>query len=237
VNEILTSAAELTALLPHYASTSKQDERAMYFRGLMAKAADSLIAIDILTKSTGPVWPLHCRWIIEAFGMASALNANENFLDEIKKNSANTYYLVAEVDDETRRRMLNDISPREIPNFEMLLRRFEESMGISETGTLYKIYRLLSEYAHFEFFRIIAYPALGVEAASELEKRKTLFLNVTVAAALSLPCFAHCPPSCGFDDDPSRRSPGFAAKLGKKYKLALATKFNVAPVFYSGSIA
>jgi len=66
---------------------------------------------------------------------------------------------------------------------------------------LYKIYRLLCEYVHFEFFRTIAYPALGVEAPSELEKRRTLFLKITVAAALSLPSFAHCPPSCGFDDD------------------------------------
>ena len=77
----------------------------------------------------------------------------------------------------------------------------EESMGVSGTGTLYKIYRLLSDYAHLEFSRTVAYSALGVEAPVDLEKRKTLFLKVTVAAALSLPCFAHCPPSCGFDDE------------------------------------
>lgn len=201
MNQILTAAAELIALLPHYISTNPEDERAKYFRGLMAKTADSLIAIDRITKSTGPVWPLHCRWIIEAFGMASALNENERFLDEIKRNSANTYFLVADVDDETRLRILDNISPTGIPNLKILLQRFEESMGASETGTLYKIYRLLCEYAHFEFFRTIAYPALGVEAASELEKRKMLFLKVTIAAALSLPCFAHCPPSCGFDND------------------------------------
>ena len=34
-----------------------------------------------------------------------------------------------------------------------------------------------------------------------LEKRKNLFLNVTVAVALWFPSFAHCPPSCGFDDE------------------------------------
>ncbi len=141
MNQILTAAAELIALLPHYISTNPGDERAKYFRGLMAKAADSLIAIDAIMKSTGPVWPLHCRWIIEAFGIASALNENENVLDQVKRNSANTYFLVAGTD------------------------------------------------------------PLGVEAPAELEKRKTLFLKVTVAAALSLPCFAHCPPSCGFDDD------------------------------------
>jgi hypothetical protein len=61
VNEILTAAAELIALLPYYISTNEEDERAAYFRGLMAKAADSLIAIHVIMKSTGPVWPLHCR--------------------------------------------------------------------------------------------------------------------------------------------------------------------------------
>lgn len=201
MNEILTAAAELKALLPHYISSSGEDERAAYFRGLMAKAADSLIAIDALTKSTGPVWPLHCRWIIEAFGLASALNENENVLDQIKRDSAKTYFLVTDVDDEMRQTRLDAISPTQIPHIKPLLQRFEESVGVSETGTLYKIYRLLCEYAHFEFFRTISYPALGVEAPPELEKRKTLFLKVTVAAALSLPCFAHCPPSCGFDDE------------------------------------
>ncbi len=201
MNQILTAAAELIALLPHYISTNPGDERAKYFRGLMAKAADSLIAIDAIMKSTGPVWPLHCRWIIEAFGIASALNENENVLDQVKRNSANTYFLVAGTDHERRQISLSNISSAGVPHIETLLQRFEQSMGASETGTLYKIYRLLCEYAHFEFFRTVAYPPLGVEAPAELEKRKTLFLKVTVAAALSLPCFAHCPPSCGFDDD------------------------------------
>jgi hypothetical protein len=138
---------------------------------------------------------------MEAFGIASALNENDKILDQIKRTGANTYFLVEEVDDQTRQKILDNISSTGIPSFEILLQRFEESMGASETGTLYKIYRLLCEYAHFEFFRTVAYPALGVEAASELEKRKTLFLKVTVAAALSLPCFAHCPPSLGFDNE------------------------------------
>src|SRR5205823_3152846 len=107
-----------------------------------------------------------------------ALNENERFLDEIKRSSANTYFLVADVDNATRLRMVNNISSTRIPNLEVLLQRFEESMGTAEPGTLYKIYRLLSEYAHFEFVRTTAYPAFGVEASSILEQRKKLFLTV-----------------------------------------------------------
>jgi hypothetical protein len=201
MNEVVTAATELKALLPHYLPANQQDERAQYFRGLIAKAADSLIAIDLLMKSTGPVWPLHCRWIIEAFGLASALNENSEILDQIKASGANTYFLVADVDDRMRQNIVDDISPTRLSNIGALLRRFEESMGVSETGLLYKVYRLLCEYAHFEFFRTIAYPAFGVEQSSVLEQRKKLFLTVTVAAALSLPSFAHCPPSCGFGDE------------------------------------
>ena len=84
---------------------------------------------------------------------------------------------------------------------ETLLTKFEEKAGATETGSLYKIYRLLCEYTHFEFFRTVAYPALGVESHFELEKRKALFLRVTAATALSLPSLAHCPPSCGFDEE------------------------------------
>src|SRR5439155_24300983 len=87
----------------------------------------------------------------------------------------------------------------QLPCIEILLQKFEKSMGV-ETVQLYKVYRLLCEYSHFEFYRTVAYPALGVEPPEELQKRKDLFLKVTVAAALSLPSFAHCPPSCGFDD-------------------------------------
>ena len=40
MNEILAAAAELKGLLPRYISADPRDERALYFRGLMAKAAE-----------------------------------------------------------------------------------------------------------------------------------------------------------------------------------------------------
>jgi hypothetical protein len=201
MSEIVIAAAELRELLPHFSFEDTRDERAMYFHGLMAKAADSLTAIDLLMNSTGAIWPLHCRWIIEAFSVASALNANSETLDQIKATGANIYFLVADVDDTTREDIVAGIHPTRLPHINVLLREFEERMGASETGLLYKIYRLLCEYAHLEFFRTVAYPALGLEAPLELEQRKIVFLRVTVAAALSLPCFAHCPPDCGFDNE------------------------------------
>lgn len=84
---------------------------------------------------------------------------------------------------------------------EVLLGATEKIVGAKTAGQLYKIYRLLSEYAHFGFFRTVSYPNLGTEAPDVLEKRRELFLGVTNACALSLPCFAHCPPACGFDDE------------------------------------
>ena len=200
MSELLWARKELEQLLPHYASADPNDERAAYFRGLTRKTVDSLAAIEMLVNSIGPVWTHHCRWIIEAFGYASALNENPKALDEIKRLGANTYFLVTGVDGATRKKLLNSISSTELPSVEVLFQKFEKSVG-AETGWLYKTYRLLSEYAHFEFYRTIAYPAFGVEPAEDLEKRKNLFLNVAVAVALWLPSFAHCPPSCGFDDE------------------------------------
>jgi hypothetical protein len=200
MDELRWARNELEQLLPHYASESPDDERAAYFRGLMRKTVDSLAAIEMLVGPIGPVWTHHCRWIIEAFGYAAALNEDPKALEEIKRLGAKTYFLVAGVDDATRKKLLDSISPTEIPSVEVFFQKFEKGVG-AEIGWLYKAYRLLSEYTHFEFYRTIAYPALGVESATDLEKRKSLFLNVAVAVALWLPSFAHCPPSCGFDDD------------------------------------
>jgi hypothetical protein len=166
----------------------------------MAKAADSLIAIDLLLESTGPVWPLHCRWIIEALGYASALQADATILEEIRRDSAKTYLLIAEIEDAKRKKLLESISPTEIPKIHTLLQRLEQSIG-QDPGLLYKYYRFLCEYSHFELYRTMAYPALGVEAPETLERSKDMFLKLTVAVALSLPLFAHCPPSCGFGDE------------------------------------
>lgn len=200
MNEIFWVRNELEELQPHYTSTNGNDERAAYFRGLMKKAVDSLAAIEMLLSSTGPIWTHHCRWIIEAFGFAAALNEDIKVLEEIKSLGANTYFLVADVDDAARKKLRASISSTQLPSIEILFEKFEKSVG-AETGQLYKVYRLLCEYTHFEFYRTISYPALGVERSEDLEKRKNLFLNVTAAAALWLPSFAHCPPSCGFDDE------------------------------------
>lgn len=200
MNELPWARAELEQLLPHYASVDPKDERAAYFRGMIKKTIDSLAALETLVDSTGPVWTHHCRWIIEAFGYAAALNENPKVLEEIKRLGAKTYFLVVGVDDAPRKKLLDSISPTELPSIEVLLERFEKSVG-AETGWMYKVYRLLCEYTHFEFYRLIAYPALGVESPQDLEIRKNLFLNVTVAVALWLPSLAHCPPTCGFDDE------------------------------------
>lgn len=199
MNEIRWARNELEDLLAHYTSTNINDERAAYFRGMMKKAVDSLAAIEMLLTSTGPIWTHHCRWIIEAFGYAAALNDDAKVLDEIKGRDANTYFLVTDVDAATRKKQLDSIRCAQLPSVKILIQKFEKRVGV-ETGWLYKAYRLLSEYTHFEFYRTKAYPALGVEAPEDLEERKNFFLNVTVAAALWLPSFAHCPPSCGFDD-------------------------------------
>jgi hypothetical protein len=198
-DQVRLARHELEQLLPHYASVDPKDERAAYFRGMMRKTIDSLAAIETLIDSTGPIWTHHCRWIIEAFGYATALNENPKVLDEIKKLGAKTYFLVVEVDDATRKKLLDSISPTGPPSIEVLFKKFEKSVG-AETGWMYKVYRLLCEYTHIEFNRLIAYPALGVESPQDLEKRKNVFLNVTVAFALWLPSLAHCPPECGFDD-------------------------------------
>jgi hypothetical protein len=199
MSEILLARKELERLLPHYVSENPKDERAAYFRGMMRKTIDSLAAIETLIDSTGPIWTHHCRWIIEAFGYATALNENPKVLDEIKRLGAKTYFLVVGVDDATRKKLLDSISPTELPSIKVLFQKFEKSVG-AETGWMYTVYRLLCEYTHFEFYRLIAYPALGIESPQDLKKRKNLFLNVTVAVALWLPSLAHCPPECGFDD-------------------------------------
>jgi hypothetical protein len=200
MSELHWAQSELEQLLPHYASVDPKDERAAYFRGLMRKTIDSLAAIEILVNSAGPIWAHHCRWIIEAFGYAAALNEKPNVLDEIKRLGAKTYFLVVGVDDATRKKLLDSICPTALPSIEELFQKFEKSVG-AEIGWMYKVYRLLCEYTHFEFYRLIAYPELGVESSQDLDKRKNLFLNVTVAVALWLPSLAHCPPAFGFDDE------------------------------------
>ncbi|MDD5260740.1 MAG: hypothetical protein PHD76_02730 [Methylacidiphilales bacterium] len=213
MSEIRTAAAELKALLPHYISTDSKDERASYFRGLMAKTADSLTAIDMLMTS-GAIWPLHCRWIVEAFGYAAALNNDAKVIDQIKKAGLNTYLLITDVDDAQRKNILGSLNLPSLPKIETLLNNFDREMGAKE-GRLYKIYRLLCEYAHFEFYRTVAYPALGVEAPDVLEKGKELFLKTTIACALSLPAFAHCPPYCGFDNKYFRKITNLQEKSWK----------------------
>ena len=200
MNDLRWAANELEQLLPHYTSVDPTDECAAYFRGMMRKTIDSLAAIEMLVASTGPIWTHHCRWIIEAFGYATALNENPKVLDEIKRLGAKTYFLVVGVDDAKRKKVLDSISPTELPSIEVLFQRFEKSVG-AEIGWMYKVYRLLCEYTHFEFYRLIAYPAFGVESPEDLEKRQKLFLNVTAAVALWLPSLAHCPPASGFDDE------------------------------------
>src|ERR1700681_4430752 len=93
MNEIQNAAEELTSVLPHY-EFENNDERGFYFRGLMAKAVDSLRAISILDSNVGPVWPLHCRWIIESFGYASALNDDEKIVKDIKRLARKPIFLL-----------------------------------------------------------------------------------------------------------------------------------------------
>ncbi len=142
MNEIRWARNELEELLPHYAFADPSDERAAYFRGMMRKTVDSLAAIEMLVGSVGPIWTHHCRWIIEAFAYAAALNENPKVLDEIKRLGAKTYFLVVGVDDATRKQLLDSLSSTELPSIEVLLQKFENSLGV-ETGWLYKAYRLL----------------------------------------------------------------------------------------------
>ncbi len=200
MTELGRARNELERLLPYHTSVDPQDERAAYFRGMMRKTIDSLTAIETLCASGGPVWIHHCRWILEAFGYASALNLDRKVLDEIKRSGAKTYLLVVGMDVAARGKLLDAISPTELPSIDVLFTRFEESVG-ADSGWLYKVYRLLCEYTHFEFGRLIAYPALGVEPLQTLDERRELFLNVATAVALWLPSFAHCPPDCGFDNE------------------------------------
>src|SRR5882672_7116562 len=137
-------------LLPHYHSQDPSDERALYFKGLLAKAADSLIAVDLLLRR-GAVWPVHCRWIVEAFGTASALNVDASLLAKIKRQGARTFLLVTDIEDGKRPAILDNISTSEPPTIERLLANFEKQIGSKEVGLLYKVYRLLCEYTHFEY--------------------------------------------------------------------------------------
>lgn len=108
MNDLRSSASKLIDLLPHYQPRSSSDERARFFGGLLAKAADSLIAIDTL-QTIGAVWPLHCRWIIEAVGVASALNQDAAVIDQIKRGGANTFLLVADTVKTERKRICNSM--------------------------------------------------------------------------------------------------------------------------------
>src|SRR5438132_8021690 len=148
MTELRWARNELEQLLPHYAFADPNDERAAYFRGLMKKTVDSLSAVEMLVSSSGPIWTHHCRWIIEAFGYAAALNENPKVLDEIKRLGAKKYFLVVGVDDAARKKLLDSISPTELPSIEVLFQKFEKSVG-AETGWMYKVYRLLCEYTHF----------------------------------------------------------------------------------------
>lgn len=175
------------------------NERGLFFRGMLLKTIDSLDAISAL-HSTGALWPMHARWLVEAFAIASSLNENERFLDQIKKDGAKTFLIVADIEPQTRSKILNSISQSDKPSVEALLLAFEKDAGAKEQGLLYKLYRLLCEYTHFEYFRTASYPKLGPESADVLETKRRLFEQASIACAASLPCFAHCPPKCGFDD-------------------------------------
>lgn len=196
MNPLLQSSAALTALLPHYLGS---DDRAKYFRGTMAKAADSLTAIHDLQEK-GALWPVHCRWVVEAFAICSALNADPATLDSIKKESANTFLNLADVGDAERKKILSSMPGTRLPTADKLLSATEERLGAKNGGLLYKAFRMLCEYTHYEFQRTVSYPLLGPEAPEILAKRKTLLTSITIACAQTLPVFAHCPPTCGFDD-------------------------------------
>lgn len=188
----------LSSLVVRYHAPAS-DRRALYFRGVMLKAIDSLKAIDILIEY-GAIWPVHSRWLVEALGIAIALNEDEKVVDQLVRESMNTFLLVDGLGDKERAEILRSISTSRFPDYETLFKRFEEEVEARNRGLLYSCYRLLCEHAHSEYHRIISYPRLGPEEPSVLAERRALFTNISIASALSIPCLAHCPPSCGFDD-------------------------------------
>lgn len=123
-----------------------------------------------------------------------------------------TFFRISKVSDRVRRSLLAEIASGEVPTIESALAIFESRHAGVKPGALYDPYRMLCEYSHVDFFKTAAYPRLGLESAEILDLRRSFFLWVASAGALSIPALSHCPPSCGFPDAEYERIRDLAAK-------------------------
>ena len=213
IERINFAIGELSGLLPSYL-TEKSDERGPYFRGLLEQARDSLVAIREL-QAIGYVWPVHCRWTMEALASATVLAEDQAMVANFKRSSARTFFIVLDVSEAKRMATLDRMAPADAPTVTTALETFEKMAG-TEPGLLYKYYRLLCEYAHLEFYRTSAYPNFGFEAPDDPEFSKKMFLWLASACAMSLPALIHCPPSCGFPDKEFEKAMDLTKKAWSK---------------------
>lgn len=185
------TSARLKELIPLYLPGSS--DRGQFLHGLLRKT-DCMIDAIIITNPIGPIWPLHGRWVIEAFAVANRLNKSESYIASIKREGMTSYLLAADLPDSERIEVLNSIGDKP-DRISQLLQDFDESGDL-----LYKVYRLLCEYVHFGFERTCAFPLWGSESPEVLNRREKFFESVICACALSIPALCHCPPDCGFSD-------------------------------------
>lgn len=199
MNTFTKTSELLNQVVPKYI-IQPEDERGLFFAGLLCKVAASIDAI-IQIRSLGAIWPPHGRWLIEAFAIASRLHEDDKVIGEIKRKGLKTFLLVSDLSDFERKKIESALPPSYLPSVETILNNFEKQSEVSDPGLLYKFYRLLSEYSHFEFDRTCSYPRMGSEPSTETTRRCEVFENIICACALSIPAFSHCPPKSGYSDE------------------------------------
>lgn len=197
---------ELNApIVARYSITRSDDEYAQYFGGLVRKAF-SLFRAYCLLRVTGEsfISLTFSRSLLEALAYAISLNKDQDFISIIKKHSLESFMkLQHQVDPKTDLTTLKNaaesFSKAPLPNFETILDGFAREASQTKRPQLYSLYRMLSEYAHHEFFRTSSFPRLGPEANADLAHRDRLFQAVTIVAFSSILVLAHIPNRCGWN--------------------------------------
>lgn len=197
---------ELNApIVARYWVARSDDEYAQYFGGLVRKAFSLFRAYCLLRVAGDSFISLtFSRSLLEALAYAISLNKNPGFISIIKKHSLQSFIkLQREVDLKadvtTLKNAAESLSKEPLPSFEAIFDGFEREASQTKTPQLYSFYRMLSEYAHHEFYRTAAFPRLGPEPDSTIANHDRLFRSVTCVAFSSMLVLAHIPNRCGWN--------------------------------------
>jgi len=193
-------------IVARYSIVRSDDEYAQYFGGLVRKALALFHGYCLLRVAGECFTSLTCsRALLEALAYAISLHKDEAFIGVIKRDSLQSFSkLQRELDPDADvtavKNVAESFSTKPLPTFKAIFDGFEREASQTSRPQLYSFYRMLSEYAHHEFFRTSSFPRLGPEPDTDLAHRDRLFQSVTSMAFSSILVLAHIPNRCCWGD-------------------------------------